>query len=144
MNKEEFISMSLPHGLKFKSILDEVQGMITPDIIWTCSGLTPLFGGLCLNTLENNDAYPISMCRPILHPLSDLTKSINGKAPLSQSSSREDQYILSDLASGKIDIMDVRFWMILTLVKLHFDIAGLIEKGEAIDINALPTNPYER
>jgi len=28
-------------------------------------------------------------------------------------------------------------------VKNHFDIAGLIEKGEAIDVNTLEVNPYK-
>ena len=29
------------------------------------------------------------------------------------------------------------------LIKLHFDVAGLIEKGEAIDVNSLEINPYK-
>ncbi len=29
------------------------------------------------------------------------------------------------------------------LIEWHFDIAGLIEKGEAIDVNKLETNPYK-
>ena len=29
------------------------------------------------------------------------------------------------------------------LIEWHFDVAGLIEKGEAIDVNALSENPYK-
>lgn len=30
------------------------------------------------------------------------------------------------------------------LIKHHFDIAGLIEKGQAIDVNTLKVNPYKK
>ena len=33
--------------------------------------------------------------------------------------------------------------VVLKLVEWHFDIAGLIEKGEAIDVNTLQINPYK-
>ncbi len=36
-----------------------------------------------------------------------------------------------------------QFDLFLRLIEWHFDIAGLIEKGEAIDINTLPENPYK-
>lgn len=32
---------------------------------------------------------------------------------------------------------------LLKTIEWHFDIAGLIEKGEAIDVNTLPENPYK-
>ena len=35
------------------------------------------------------------------------------------------------------------FWLIQKLVEWHFDIADLISKGEAIDVNTLETNPYK-
>ena len=34
------------------------------------------------------------------------------------------------------------FWIIQTLIEWHFDIAGLIEKSEAIDVNTLDKNTY--
>ena len=36
-----------------------------------------------------------------------------------------------------------QLYLFLKLIKWHFDIAGLIEKGEAIDVNTLPENPYK-
>lgn len=36
-----------------------------------------------------------------------------------------------------------QLYLFLKLIKWHFDIAGLIEKGEAVDVNTLPENPYK-
>ena len=36
-----------------------------------------------------------------------------------------------------------QFSLFQKLIEWHFDIAGLIEKGEAIDVNTLPINPYK-
>ena len=36
-----------------------------------------------------------------------------------------------------------QLYLFLKLIEWHFDIAGLIEKGEAIDVNTLPENPYK-
>ena len=33
--------------------------------------------------------------------------------------------------------------IVLQLISWHFDIAGLIDKGEAIDVNTLDENPYK-
>lgn len=30
------------------------------------------------------------------------------------------------------------------MIKWHFDIAGLIEKGQAVDVNSLKFNPYKK
>ena len=38
---------------------------------------------------------------------------------------------------------NIHFDIILKLIEYHFDIAGLIEKGEAIDVNRLSENPYK-
>lgn len=39
--------------------------------------------------------------------------------------------------------VDNQFILFTKLIEWHFDIAGLIEKGEAIDVNTLPENPYK-
>ena len=36
-----------------------------------------------------------------------------------------------------------QLYLFLKLIEWHFDIAGLIEKGEAIDVNTLPENTYK-
>lgn len=39
--------------------------------------------------------------------------------------------------------VDNQFILFTKLIEWHFDIAGLIEKGEAIDVNTLEINPYK-
>ena len=60
--------------------------------------------------------------KPILRPLSDLTKPVlpDGKIPLVELAKIQNQLQLFQ-----------------KLYEWHFDIFGLIEKGEAIDINTL-------
>jgi len=45
------------------------------------------------------------------------------------------------IESGYVKIFP--FCVCQKLVEWHFDIANLIEKGEAIDVNTLETNPYK-
>jgi len=40
-------------------------------------------------------------------------------------------------------IGDLYGYELIHSIKKHYDIAGLIEKGEAIDINSLEVNPYK-
>ena len=40
------------------------------------------------------------------------------------------------------EIERAKYYVVSQLVKWHFDIANLIEKGEAIDVNTLEVNPY--
>ena len=44
---------------------------------------------------------------------------------------------------GLSEIFTCDFWIIQKLVEWHFDVAHLIEKGEAIDVNTLDVNPYK-
>ena len=44
----------------------------------------------------------------------------------------------------KIDFRSTEEIELITLVKLHFDVAGLIAKGQAIDVNSLKVNPYKK
>ena len=41
-----------------------------------------------------------------------------------------------------IKMMSFRF--ISEALKKHYDIAGLIEKGQAVDVNSLKVNPYKK
>lgn len=88
----------------------------------------------------------INQCKPILRPLSDLTKEIevNGEkfAPF-----KWFNFINSDIdfetqiiaLSNDIRWLDSTYYGIIEkLFEWHFDIFGLIEKGLAIDINSLP------
>ena len=40
-------------------------------------------------------------------------------------------------------IVELPIDIVLQLISWHFDIAGLIDKGEAIDVNTLDENPYK-
>lgn len=78
--------------------------------------------------------------KPILRPLSDLTKEIthNGETfvPVEKLGinlfDKETKYFILDGYFNAIP-----YWVIQKLYEWHFDIHGLIEKGKAIDINTL-------
>jgi hypothetical protein len=95
-----------------------------------------------------NGVWFIDQIKPILRPLSDLTKEIevNGKKFVPY------DYFLNDtendwfegniwmryLFEGNIDKLEIGFipyYVIQKLLQLHFDIFGLIEKGLAISYN---------
>jgi len=83
--------------------------------------------------------------KPILRPLSDLTKEIevNGikMNPLINLHSQgynmnfDEEYTFEEFIKG--DILNNSYGFIELLLKWHFDIYGLIENGLAIDINTL-------
>ena len=142
MKKEEFLAMSLPFGLKMykESLHGEIETPYTLTPEWLESALE----------FKN---------KPILRPLSDLTKLIehNGEKfmPIEI---LKDVFMLEwcDLFDDSIDailefakynnfkkIEYLPFCIVQNLVEWKFDIAGLIEKGEAIDVNTLTENPYK-
>ena len=89
--------------------------------------------------------------RPILRPMSDLTKEITHKGekvvPLDVLNNR-GHFIEFDAAGLLYTVggcMDSDWLMVFD--KFHewmFDYRGLISAGLAIDVNTLPENPYER
>lgn len=71
--------------------------------------------------------------KPILRPLSDLTKEIDGTIVYDQLSFRsrlDFQYTCPSILKWLYDDIQI-------LLKYHFDVHGLIEKGLAIDINTI-------
>lgn len=139
MNKQEFLSFSLPHELK--ATIHHLTNVIV-DATWYA------------REFEDNAIKIL----PILHPLSDLTKPIKHKG---------EEFIpiaifLEDIVRewnmcninypndakglyGDIikNITSCEFWIIQKLIEWHFDLFGGIESGEAIDVNTLDINPYE-
>ena len=80
--------------------------------------------------------------KPILRPISDLTKKIevNGErfVPIEHKSLTDEEIILLKnliLCPNLIAVM--AYSLVLLLLKWHFDIFGLIENNLAIDINEL-------
>lgn len=109
-------------------------------------------------------------CFPIVRPLSDLTKPINHNgekfvpierifeidypehAPKGRNCyytnpgrfiSCSGNWCSSETSINILDMKQNNYWKIKKLIEWHFDIFGLIEKKEAIDINTLSINPYK-
>lgn len=120
MTKQEFLAISLPHGFRYMYL----------------NGTFGLFDSNCYEkALKFNANYRI-----ILHPLSDLTKEIehNGEKFVP-----EENLLDSEMILRNVDYRMLRFGDIERLISWHFDIVGLIDKGEAIDVNTLSKNPYK-
>lgn len=93
---------------------------------------------------------PIRFGKPILRPMSDLTKEITHRGekfvPLDVLNDR-GRFIEFDTAGLLYTVggcMDSDWLMVFD--KFHewmFDYRGLISAGLAIDVNTLPENPYE-
>ena len=89
--------------------------------------------------------------RPILRPMSDLTKEITHRGekfvPLDVLNNR-GHFIEFDVAGLLYTVggcMDSDWLMVFDkLNEWMFDYRGLISAGLAIDVNTLPENPYER
>lgn len=79
---------------------------------------------------------------PVLRPLSGLTKDIEYKGEVVRAidyisiSKANSQRIMRRVANQQnLDCLE--YWQFERLLSLHFDVFGLIEKGLAVDINAL-------
>lgn len=83
-------------------------------------------GSLCIN-YESIIYSALGRYKLILRPLSDLTEDYVSQFILDKLSKCSSKDIKQCLSYNEIDY----------LLKHHFDIYGLIEKGEAIDINTL-------
>lgn len=88
--------------------------------------------------------HPIKLIKPILRPLSDLAKPCleGGKIPIEETGycsiedCRGEDGVIDEFTTTHIfKYMPYRF--VEKLFKWHFDVFGLIEKGEAIDINTI-------
>ena len=162
MTKQEFLAMSLPYMVKCQTKNEFIYQLVQID---TSENL--FFGQSEIKMDDGYYPYIMANCNPILHPLSDLTKEIEHKGekfvpiykifnppvPIDQTQIANEvkSYNLyavikkNDVVVYKIkkDYTVIPFWIVQKLIEWHFDIAGLIEKGEAIDVNTLPENPYK-
>lgn len=134
MTKQEYMAFSLYKGLKV-------------DI---------RYNNGCADTkcivLQGYDLDQEYKVTPYCRPLSDLTKEIEHiKLDLNLNIESENYNYLGIinyshaffLDGFQVGIMAMPFFFIQKLIELHFDIARLIDKGEAIDVNTLETNPYK-
>lgn len=155
MNKEQFLAISLPHELKgYVDGKDTISGQ-NIYILLSCHYKATAVEVVSTVVGESDFFTDKSKFKPILHPLSDLTKQIEHKGEkfvpieiLKEMNDGDDIYI-SEYGVG-IDNgyaagynLNIAFEFAFKLIEWHFDVAGLIEKGEAIDVNTLPENPYK-
>lgn len=148
MTKQEFLAMSLPFGLySFPNNRKEYE--LYESFSYS-------------NEFEYNNIGGLKYI-PILHPLTDLTKEIehNGEkfVPIEWFEIGDDENNSNEYDSGNVklirslkslaengivnDVDYLPFGVVQKLIKWHFDITKLIKKGEAIDVNTLPENPYK-
>lgn len=143
MTKQEFLAFSLPYGLQ-----GTVKGKsnISGEFIYTLHNV-PNKCATVEVVGESNFYTDIDKFRPILHPLSNLTKEIehNGEkfVPIARIYNMSGHYEIGRNWFKQNNIECLPFFIMQFLVKNHFDIADLISKGEAIDVNILDINPYK-
>lgn len=146
MNKQEFLAMSIFTELKY---LDDNKKIVDLHCIDNGTGLVNFGWG---------DAKGVDEVFPILHPLSDLIKEIQHKGEKfvpsmilcdlwidygkTKQGADSTQQMFYRWFSG-IEIDAYPFYLVQKLIEWHFDIADLISKGEAIDVNTLEANPYK-
>jgi hypothetical protein len=123
--KLEEIAGYLPYGLKCKceGLIYEVEGMRKKYIIFNNFGDT-------LSCYYEN-------VKPLLHPLSDLTREIKANkqefVPITElgymNTPQSTLWLIREVKTGSIS-----FKKMLMLLKWHFDIYNLIDRGLAIDL----------
>ena len=137
MNKNEFLAFSLPYDVKAED---------TFRCIWTIHPYKD-----ALDSLKDNEHLSYENFikeeghRLILHPLSDLTKEIEHKGEkfitmkkIAIYNPNNVEYLIECVITGLVEYIVLR-----QLIEWHFDIADLLSKGEAIDVNTLEENPYK-
>ena len=132
MTKQEFMAMSLPFSLKCLELQHRGDK----------NGEIGTFTGYELDMFSIIQDIRL----PILRPLSDITKEIEygGEKFVPTVNLGWNTVPLSFSASNiKMAVDTLTIHEAQKLIEWHFDIAGLIEKGEAIDINTLEENPYK-
>ncbi len=146
MNKEQFLAISLPHELKgYVDGKDTISGQ-NIYILLSCHYKATAVEVVSTVVGESDFFTDKSKFKPILHPLSDLTKEIEHNGEIihvltflcEKYRNLNPHQLIAAIKSGIID-----FNIMMDLIEFHFDVAGLIEKGEAIDVNTLSENPYK-
>lgn len=167
MTKQEFLAMSLPYGLKVYDCIGKSIELVEyskgcPKCV--CEAIGQVKNeDKCVNVFQA--AYDKQL-KPILHPIFNLTEEIEHEGekfvPIIKLASYPETELIklgyehkNYYASFGYGVQSIRFYVpsnvddmnlytAQKLVEWHFDIAGLIEKGEAIDINTLSENPYSK
>lgn len=82
---------------------------------------------------------PLCAVKPILRPLSLLTKEIEhlGERFVPYDTNIFTKYRMNTLHPKHINIVGMPYWCVQKLIEWHFDVFGLIEKGLAVDATKL-------
>ena len=134
MTKKEFVSMSLPYGLKVVIPESDKKGC-RKTVIGTVGAVYDDGSIACHDTVN---ACP-RWYKPILHKLTDISKFNSYIAENFLSKEVINLMKLDMISDTKISYFEFIF-----LVKNHFDVAELISQGKAIDVNTLKVNPYKK
>lgn len=131
MKKEEYLAMSLPYGLM-------CNVSTKSGYYYTLVEYKPL-------DYENEFTHKVLCSKPILHPLSDLTKPIehNGETfiPIEKIAiydPKNIQYFIEQIYTGFIEYIVLK-----QLIEWHFDLFDGIKNKDAISVNDLEINPYK-
>jgi len=142
----------LPYGLKGNlENLDYYDTVMNKELYRIETGKTENSKTYDVMVIVGDEEGNISDFKPILRPLSDLTKEIevNGNRFLPaeilfsiDNSEIDDFKLYGTMPNYWKDALKIKpryydFWQIQFLYEWHFDIHGLIEKGLAIDINTI-------
>lgn len=117
MTKREFLSMSL--GTDLKCLFTGIRCPYTSQ----------------LYTSEFESFKPCKFY-PILRPITEL-KSDKSKVFIQKAMNIKNNGDWIHLMANDIKIDEIPFYLIQLLISYHFDIAFLIEKGEAMDYNEI-------
>ena len=142
MNKNEYMAMSLPYGLKIKSQHQIFILHAYIDSVEVPSDYDHISIGNVISENEHEENVR-EHHKPILRPLSDLAKEIehNGEKFLPWMNLANNGWSSPDIMfypNTTINPDTLPFFIIQKLIEWHFDICGLIEKGEAINYHTLP------
>ena len=151
MTKQNFISMSLESGLKYDIKSDLYQ---YPTLIGIRKDYLEFnYHGVYLSFQKD------FVGKPILRPLSDLTKEIEhggekfvpidrvaeffieGTEDVLEQSIAAIEYFIENNFFSRMEYLP--FILFQKLIEWHFDTYNLISKNQAIDINTLEINPYK-
>jgi hypothetical protein len=164
----EHLSAYLPYGLKMKidKWTEEIGALNGFDAVLKDMRVTLIIARNENKSEAKTWTPELKHCKPILYPLSSLTetiwyeskeinpsefikdwynekyaKSIDG---LEHYSFKNDFILFGTIEpTEETEIINMPYQAYQLLFKMKIDIFGLIEKGLAVDVNNLETNPYK-
>lgn len=147
--KIKHLAPYLPYDLKVVFEADEHEHTLVGLVNWSNEIMV-------LSPFNDYGRSNIKNCKPILRPLSDLTKEIEHKGvkiiPIDYFEIGDDYNYIVDYGQGNVKLIGLlkdmaehnfiqisymNYGVIIKLFEWHFDVFGLIENGLAIDINEL-------